>query len=348
MDDTVAGKIVPHSLPDRTVVPINANLQIAAMQKAKPLSSAQTVRSSRRHSHWLSTAEFAAAIGSGVGLVVSVLTEQAIAAAFPLTLAVSLNLVNRQRFQRQLQHEHRAAIAQVYEIIKSLPDPNNVNALTDRLFRIEQSNQAMTAQIEALKQQVRVKFKPEQLDVLKEAIALLRADLTEIQQQALQRHELERQLQHQLEQLYERSQSVSPLRQPEDARRIEQAIAILHRDLTTLKAQVTPLGSADWQSVRQRVDRLQAHLQAVEGAIVPLRRKQNAMTNKLLPRMVKLINDLRQPTHTAPVQKTIIHRPPPPPLIHHHQAMRLSASAPTRSTGAAQPFPQQQVQRDRL
>lgn len=341
MDDTVAGSIVPHSHPDRTVVPVEPNSQIAAMQKAKPLSSAPTLRSSRRQSHWLSTAEFASAIGSGVGLIVSVLTEQAIAVAFPLTLAVSLNLVNRQRFQRQLQQEHRAAIAQVYDIINALPDPHNVSALTEQLFRLEQSNQAMTAQIEALKQQVRVKFKPEQLDVLKEAIALLRADLTEIQQQALQRHELERQLQHQLEQLYERSQSVSPVRQPEDARRIEQAIAILHRDLTTLKAQIAPWGSADWQSVCQRVDRLQAHLQTVEGAIVPLRRKQKAITNKLLPRMVKLINGLRQPTHAASVQKTIIHRPPPPPpLIHHHGAMRPSAMAPTS--------PQQQVQRDRL
>lgn len=321
---------------------------MAAMQKAKPLSSAPTVRSSRQRTHWLSTVEFASAIGSGVGLVVSVLTEQAIAAAFPLTLAVSLNLVNRQRWQCQLRNEHQAAISQIYKIIESLPDPHNVSALTEQLFRLEQSNQAMTAQIEALKQQVRVKFKPEQLDVLKEAIALLRADLTEIQQQTLQRQDLERQLQHQLAQLYERSQSISPARQPEDARRIEQAIAILHRDLTTLKAQVTPLGATDWQSVRQRVDRLQAHLQAVEGAIVPLRRKQNAMTNKLLPRMVKLINDLRQPTHVAPVQKTIIHRPPPPPLLHHHQAMRHSTSSQTRSAGSAQPFPQQQVQRDRL
>jgi hypothetical protein len=317
------------------------------MQKAKPLNSTPNLRATRKRSNWIDTTELVSVVGSGVGLVVSVLSEQAIAVAFPLTLAVSLNILNRKRFQHQLQHEHRTAIAQVYDIIKSLPDPNNVSALTEQILGLEQSNQAMIAQIEALKQQVRVKFKPEQLEILKEAIALLRSDLTEIQHQAIQRQELENHLQMQLEQLYARFDSLSPSQQPEEVRRIENAIAILHRDLSALKGQVAPVGSGDWQRVQERVVRLQAHLQAVDRAIVPMRRKQQAITHQLLPRMVQLINDLRHPSHPAPVQKTIIHRPPPPPPLIHHSTRHPLLSQPGTS-GTSQSLHQQQPQRERL
>lgn len=317
------------------------------MQKAKPLTSIPHLRETRKRSHWLDSMELVSVVGSGIGLVVSVLSEQAITAAFPLTLAVSLNILNRKRFQHQLQHEHRAAIAQVYDMIKSLPDPNNVSALTDQILRLEQSNQAMTVQIEALKQQVRVKFKPDQLEFLKEAIALLRSDLTEIQHQAVKRQELENHLQQQLEQLYERFDHLSPSQQPEEVRRIENAIAILHRDLSALKGQVAPVGPGDWQCVQERVARLQAHLQAVDRAIVPMRRKQQAMTHQLLPRMVQLINDLRHPSHPVPVPKTIIHRPPPPPPLIHHSVRRPLMSQQGTST-TSQPLQQQQPQRERF
>ncbi|MGB6170208.1 MAG: hypothetical protein WBF52_21690 [Geitlerinemataceae cyanobacterium] len=315
------------------------------MQKAKPLTSTLNLREARKRSHWLDTTELVSVVGSGLGLVVSVISEQAIAVAFPLTLAVSLNILNRKRFQHQFQHEHRAAIAQVYDIIKSLPDPDNISALTEQILRLEQSNQVMTAQIEALKQQVRVKFKPEQLEILKEAIALLRSDLTEIQHQAIQRQELENHLQMQLKQLYDRFEILSPIQQPEEVRRIENAIAILHRDLSALKAQVAPVASEDWQRVGERVIQLQTHLQAVDRAIVPMRRQQQAVTHKLLPRIVQLINELRHSTHAAPVQKTIVHRPPSPRLHHSVSRERLPQS-PT--SGNSQPLHHQQPQRERL
>lgn len=315
------------------------------MQKAKPFTSIPHLRETRKRSDWLDGTEFVAVVGSGIGLVVSVLAEQAIVAAFPLTLAISLNFLNRRRFQQQFQNEHRAAIATVYDIIKSLPDADNITALTDKILRLEQSNQAMTAQIEALKQQVRVKLKPERLEVLKESISLLRADLTEIQNQALQRQELESHLQTQLEQLYARFEGLSPIQQPEEVRRLENAIATLHRDLGALKGHVAPIGG-DWQGVPERVAQLQAHLQAVERAIVPMRRKQEAMTNRLLPRMVKLINELRHPSHPTPVQKTIVHRPPPPPSLLHQSVNRPLRSQPGTS-GTPQPL-HQQPQRERF
>lgn len=313
------------------------------MQKAKPFTSMPHLRETRKRSHWLDRTEFVSVIGSGIGLVVCVLSEQAIAAAFPLTLAISLNFLNRRRFQNQFQNEHRAAIANVYDLIKSLPDPDQIGALTDKILRLEQSNQAMTAHIEALKQQVRVKFQPDRLEVLKEAIALLRADLTEIQQEALKRQELENHLQLQLQQLYARFEGLSPIHQPEEVRRLENAIAILHRDLGALKGQVAPVGS-EWQGVQERVAQLQAHLHAVERAIVPMRRKQQALTHQLLPRMVKLINELRHPSQPTPVQKTIIHRPPPPPSLLHHSVNRPLTSQPSTS-GTSQPL-HQQPQRD--
>ncbi|MBW4679080.1 MAG: hypothetical protein KME19_03060 [Microcoleus vaginatus WJT46-NPBG5] len=98
------------------------------MQKIEP--SLQTVTNptaanplSRRH--WLELAEYASVAGSAVGTLAAAVSQQFVFAAAPLTLAVSLNLLNRSRMAQQPR----------------LPEPAAINSLTssfDDLFPFSQ------------------------------------------------------------------------------------------------------------------------------------------------------------------------------------------------------------------
>ncbi len=307
--------------------------------KASPMTTADSPRSV----HWLDLTEILSLVGSGVGLVVAILSQQAIAAALPLTLTVSLNVVNRKRFQQEIQHENQAAIAQVQSLLNSLPEPADIQTLAQQIRKLDYTDRVMAGQLEALKHQVKVQLKPEQIAGLQDAIASLRADFTEIQQRNLQRQELENQLQGQLQQLYDRLDRMEAERQPyEEMRRVENAIAVLHRDLTQLKQQVNTSEQSDWQHIQTRVSQLQIHLKQMETGLVPLKRKQSAILKQLLPRIVKLLNEVRQTPRSVPMQKVVVHRPPPPPLLHHSGYRQPTTSG--SNAGNAQPIHQPQRQ----
>src|SRR4028118_560456 len=69
---------------------------------------------------WTEIAEYASLAGSALGTVVAAVSNQVLYAATPLTFALALNLINRQRFQQETQHVTRRSIAQAYEAYQSL------------------------------------------------------------------------------------------------------------------------------------------------------------------------------------------------------------------------------------
>jgi predicted nuclease with TOPRIM domain len=307
--------------------------------KASPMTTADSPASV----HWLDLTEILSLVGSGVGLVVAIVSQQAIAAALPLTLTVSLNVVNRKRFQQEIQNENRAAIAQVQSLLKSLPEPADIQTLAQQIRKLDYTDRVINGQLEALKHQVQIQLKPEQIAALQDAIASLRADFTEIQQRNVQRQELENQLQGQLQQLYDRLDRLEAERQPyEEVRRVENAIAVLHRDLTQLKQQVNTSEQSDWQHIQMRVSQLQIHLKQMETGLVPIKRKQTAILKQLLPRIVKLLNEVRQTPRSVPMQKVVVHRPPPPPLLHHSGYRQPTTSG--TNAGNSKPVHQPQRQ----
>lgn len=78
------------------------------------------IRSSQNQPEWLELAEYASIAGSAIGTIVAGLSGQIIYAAAPLTAAVSLNFLNRQRFEQKMQQQSNSAIASVEFAIKSL------------------------------------------------------------------------------------------------------------------------------------------------------------------------------------------------------------------------------------
>lgn len=69
---------------------------------------------------WLEIAEYTAIVGSVVGTVAAVKFQQLAYASAPLAVVVSLNLINRQRFQQQIQQYTSSAIADVRQVVQPL------------------------------------------------------------------------------------------------------------------------------------------------------------------------------------------------------------------------------------
>jgi CII-binding regulator of phage lambda lysogenization HflD len=83
-------------------------------------TSFSAMRSSQNQPEWLELAEYASIAGSAIGTIVAGLSGQIIYAAAPLTAAVSLNFVNRQRFEQKMQQKANSAIAGVELAVKSI------------------------------------------------------------------------------------------------------------------------------------------------------------------------------------------------------------------------------------
>lgn len=69
---------------------------------------------------WLEIAEYTAIVGSVVGTVAAVKFQQLAYASAPLAVVVSLNLINRQRFQQQIKQYTSSATADVRQEVQPL------------------------------------------------------------------------------------------------------------------------------------------------------------------------------------------------------------------------------------
>ncbi|MFO7030618.1 hypothetical protein B9T07_11455 [Limnospira fusiformis CCALA 023] len=105
---------------------------------------------------WLKIAEYVSVVASGVGsLVAAIIFRPLLLAAAPLTVAVALNIVNRQRFEQQVKQSTDAAIADVRGVVKSLydqvqmlPGPTEENSDLDQITDVLTELQRVTQRLE--------------------------------------------------------------------------------------------------------------------------------------------------------------------------------------------------------
>lgn len=88
--------------------------------------------------HWLELAEWATL---GVGVIGAVITKQFIMAGVPLTVALSLNIINQKRLQRQIGHE-RTAISKIHQDLQLLNQ--QVQVLPDQKVNTDKFNQSIS------------------------------------------------------------------------------------------------------------------------------------------------------------------------------------------------------------
>ena len=70
--------------------------------------------------HWLDMAEYVSLASSVAGSVAAVAFQHMVYVAAPLTVALSLSLANRQRFQQQIQQQTTSAISDMHRVAEIL------------------------------------------------------------------------------------------------------------------------------------------------------------------------------------------------------------------------------------
>ena len=83
-------------------------------------SEQKVIKDSIRQRHWLDLAEYASLAGSAVGALAVAISGQAFYAVVPMTLALSLNAANRNRYERSLQLSRGSEVTEVRQSMEKL------------------------------------------------------------------------------------------------------------------------------------------------------------------------------------------------------------------------------------
>jgi hypothetical protein len=201
--------------------------------------------------HWLELAEYASLAASGVGSLAVALSGQAFYGVAPLTLALSLNVANRYRFEQQVRVYQNSEIAEVQKSVSKIEK-------TAATVILKVRNQLST-DIEALRQQMAALPRPESFEdsihVEEQLLSLGQsvASLQEIVASAV--IDVRREVSEQLQDL--------PVGETTNLAAIEQAIEELQS--TTQLLGETSITQDDWEGVNTRfleIQKVMANLQS--------------------------------------------------------------------------------------
>ncbi|NJL66954.1 MAG: hypothetical protein HC894_09430 [Microcoleus sp. SM1_3_4] len=266
----------------------------------KPNSSAPNrMRQTYPQRHWLEFAEYASLAASGVGSLAVALSGQAFYGVAPLTLALSLNVANRYRFEQQARMYQNSETAEVQKSVNKLEK----TAVTV----IVKLRKQLSADIESLRQQMAVLPRAEGFD----------SQSTELEQQLLSLGHSVASLQeivasavldvrqHVNEQLQELS--VGPATNLES---IEQAIEQLQN--ATKHLAETTITQDDWEGINTRFLEIQKvianlhsqqqvlsrqsgpDISAVQTQIARLEREHQEVVKPHLKRLIAVVKQLQQ------------------------------------------------------
>ena len=137
-----------------------------------------------KHLPWLEHAEYVSLFGAGVGAVASVVSQQIIYTAAPLSCLLLLNLVNRRRFEQLTQQQTTTAISQLdrrlsgnlktlHREVLALPTFADLSTLRKRVFQHQQES------ISELQQEIASRLAPFQTCNLN----LIHQDIGQLQDQ---------------------------------------------------------------------------------------------------------------------------------------------------------------------
>ncbi|MEP6501562.1 hypothetical protein [Microcoleus vaginatus] len=267
-----------------------------AVRKPKP-SVANRLRPSFPQRHWLELAEYASLAASGVGSLAVAVSGQAFYGVAPLTLALSLNVANRYRFEQQVRVHQNLEMAQVQKSV------NKVERTAVTV--IVKLRRQLSADIAALRQQMatmpRAEGFEDSLDIQRQLLSLGEsvASLQEIVASAVL--DVRQQVSEQLQDL-----SVG---QRANLQAVEQAIEQLQSATQGLTE--TSITRDDWEVVNTRfleiqkvMANLQSQLQApahqstadlsiVQAQIHRLEHEQQEVVKPHLKRLISVVKELQ-------------------------------------------------------
>ncbi|MEG3901426.1 hypothetical protein QUB19_06310 [Microcoleus sp. B4-C5] len=267
-----------------------------AVRKPKP-SVANHLRPSFPQRHWLELAEYASLAASGVGSLAVAVSGQAFYGVAPLTLALSLNVANRYRFEQQVRVHQNSEMAQVQKSVNKVEK----TAVTV----IVKLRRQLSADIAALRQQMaalpRHEAFEESIDIQRQLLSLGEsvASLQEIVASAVL--DVRQQVSEQVQDL-----SVG---QRANLQAVEQAIEQLQSATQGLAE--TSISRDDWEVVNTRfleIQKVMANLQSqllapahqssadlsiVQAQIHRLEHEQQEVVKPHLKRLISVVKELQ-------------------------------------------------------
>jgi hypothetical protein len=142
---------------------------------------ASSLTGSRTSTDWFKIAEYASVIGSTIGsLVAAAWYRQILFAATPISAALWLNLINRQRFEQQIRQYTESVIADVHIVVDSLheqmqnspSEASELDPITEVLTELQRVTQSLEHDV--IRQQdwevmnVRIKLIEEAIEAVKQ------------------------------------------------------------------------------------------------------------------------------------------------------------------------------------
>ncbi|MEG3908301.1 hypothetical protein Q5691_00230 [Microcoleus sp. w1-18aA5] len=267
-----------------------------AVRKPKP-SVANHLRQSFPQRHWLELAEYASLAASGVGSLAVAVSGQAFYGVAPLTLALSLNVANRYRFEQQVRVHQNSEMAQVQKSVNKVEK----TAVTV----IVKLRKQLSADIAALRQQMaampRAEGFEESMDIQRQLVSLGEsvASLQEIVASAVL--DVRQQVSAQLQDL--------SIGQQANLQAVEEAIEQLQSATQGLTE--TSITRDDWEVVNTRfleIQKVMANLQSqllapahqstadlslVQAQIHRLEHEQQEVVKPHLKRLISVVKELQ-------------------------------------------------------
>ncbi|MCT7972295.1 hypothetical protein [Laspinema olomoucense] len=235
--------------------------------------------------HWLEITESVALAGSVLGTIAVAGTQQVLYAAVPLTVAVSLNVANRQRLYQLNQRRSEEAIAQVYD---------SFQPLNQRFDRLESSKQQANSQTEERITQLQASLR----DELFEAIAQVEESFPPIPEVPTLDPLIARinALESQLEQQRDRIEAQKLELKDSLRQENETAIARIHQALESLPP---------FPNLKPLADRLEQLETATEQVNQETERQIEAFTKSLWEQTEKAVGQIYQSLATLPTAETL-------------------------------------------
>ncbi|MDF0554870.1 hypothetical protein [Kamptonema sp. UHCC 0994] len=205
--------------------------------------------------NWLELAEYASVAGSAIGTLAAALSGQLIYAAAPLTLALSLNLANRQRFEEQVRENASSAIADIHTVVESIH--REVHALPENSQDIDAILSDLQQKLRSLETNVLGQQDWETVNV---RFLLMDEKLTEIKNNTADLH-------HRSGETSDFSEVKASLNQ------LENLTSQPVKDLTALETQINHLQDQVSQLQHQNREIIKPYLQRLTRAVKQLQEK---------------------------------------------------------------------------
>lgn len=246
--------------------------------------------------NWLNVLEYLLLVGSGVGSFATVASQQILYTTAPMSVLLLLNLVNRSRFDQQLEDQQNNAVAQLDQKVSA------------DLTTLRQQIQALPSVLDLATLQKSMQANQQAaISELSQGLNLLKRELTKADWRTLRQESKQLQEQHKLlaESVANLSETLNQLGAANRLNTLEEDLAYVKADLHELRQTLQALGETQkmshYRALQDQINQINRRLNKLPPSFDPTTLKQDMAS------LIKVVGDLASRRDLAQV-KADMHR----------------------------------------